>query len=683
MHSGRQKMINMKKALLILTALFFFSFQSDGQTKRALIVAIGNYPKSSKWEELNSVNDVSLLQNALMKQNFPQQHISILTDSMATKTGIEKALDRLIDSSGTGDIVMIYFSSHGEQIEDDDHDEVDGLDECIVPYDAIYSTDKATFKKLAPGYFRDDTFGSKVTLLRNKLGKTGDILVGIDACHSGTGTRGVDKAKVRGGNDPMVSENFDQKKFNGSDTAGVFKDNNSTKLNSDAANYVVISASQAKEKNKECYDDDFNPVGSLSYAISKALNSLDGKITYRNLFAQIEDEMRTKVPQQTPVMEGDGIDYELFGGKYVRQEPYFTVNMQLSNSKTVVLNAGTVSGITIGSIINFYPAGTADPDTLKLLQKGTITAANNFTSTVTLLKEDTVLLKKIPWAFVTETSYGKNKIILNIDSLGNEPRQNIKEGLKSFQLIEFKPAYDLYFGRSTSSNGWALKYSGSGVVFADDVDLADAAALKNLLKRFDRFRYLRNLKFAEQGLSAKVELIFLDKTGNVDLKKIQARIKFGRLELREGDSVYLRIINTGLKKFYINIVDIQPDGIINPIIPNKALKDINNNPTPIKWQDCEVMPKAEIIFKNNAIRIAPPYGEETFKIFLSSDALDLEDILTGNGDKNSTSRGVLNNLAKIFEESVVNEAGTRGGPGKINTAQNGTIFSLNFSILPK
>ena len=95
------------------------------------------------------------------------------------------------------------------------------------------------------------------------------------------------------------------------------------------------------------------------------------------------------------------------------------------------------------------------------------------------------------------------------------------------------------------------------------------------------------------------------------------------------------------------------------------------------------MPKTELIFKNNAIRIAPPYGEETFKIFLSSDALDLEDILTGNGDKNSTSRGVLNNLAKIFEESVVNEAGTRGGPGKINTAQNGTIFSLNFSILPK
>ena len=153
--------------------------------------------------------------------------------------------------------------------------------------------------------------------------------------------------------------------------------------------------------------------------------------------------------------------------------------------------------------------------------------------------------------------------------------------------------------------------------------------------------------------------------------------------MREDDSVYLKITNTGIKNFYINIVDIQPDGLINPIIPNKKLKDINGAPTPINWLDCEVISKGERIFKNNAIRIAQPYGEETFKIFLSSDALDLEDILTGNGDKNSTSRGVLNNLAKIFEGSAVSEAGTRSGSGKINTAQNGTIFSLNFSILPK
>ena len=44
------KKVNMKKLVSILVLLFFFSFKSDGQTKRALIVAIGNYPKSGKWD---------------------------------------------------------------------------------------------------------------------------------------------------------------------------------------------------------------------------------------------------------------------------------------------------------------------------------------------------------------------------------------------------------------------------------------------------------------------------------------------------------------------------------------------------------------------------------------------------------------------------------------------------------
>jgi hypothetical protein len=81
------------------------------------------------------------------------------------------------------------------------------------------------------------------------------------------------------------------------------------------------------------------------------------------------------------------------------------------------------------------------------------------------------------------------------------------------------------------------------------------------------------------------------------------------------------------------------------------------------------------------IIIGPPYGEETFKVFLSASILDLEEILTTNTDTNNKTRGVLNNLATIFKESDDNALGTRGT--KVKVDQNGTIFSLNFSILPK
>lgn len=676
----------MKKTIITIVLFATFFHYSEAQTKRALIIAIGDYPDPDKngWRPINALNDVPLVQNALLKQNFAAGNINIITDSAATKKGIEKALDKLILSAGKGDVVVIHISSHGQQLEDDNvNEEADGLDEAIVPYGAVYSIDKSIYSKVAAGYFRDDLFGEKVTQLRNKLGKTGDLLVTIDACHSGSGTRGG-VALPRGAKDPMVSDNFAKKKLASTkDPNGVFKESTRTKLNiADAATYVVLSGAQAQELNFECLDDQNKAVGSLSYAFSKAITNLEGKITYRALFAQIEGVMRDKAPKQKPVLEGDGIDRELFGGKYQRQQPYITINPTQSNSKTIVLNGGTVSGCTVGSTVGFYPAGTTGIADAVSIAKGTVISANNFTATVKLEKETADIVKKNPWAFVTETVYGNNKIKLSVDSLPEAESKAVREALKDFQLTEITAACDLFIGKSESGSGWALRYANTGSVFADDIDISNAEAIKELMKRYDRFRYLSNLKFTESGLSAKVELVFLDDKGNIDQAKIKSRTQFGRLELKEDDEVYLKIINTGNKKFYVNIVDIQPDGKINPIIPNKKLTDVNNNPAPIRWEDCVVNKGDSLFFKNLSIKIAPPYGEEVFKVFLSADPLDLEDILTTNDDSNSRSRGVLNNLAKIFKESQVNTTGTRGGEGKINTAQNGTIFGVNFAIVP-
>ncbi len=675
----------MKKATLLFAFLTCFFLATMAQTKRALVFAIANYPPSSGWDELSCLNDIPLIKNTLLKQQFQPENIDIITDAAATRNGIENALNRLIEKSKPGDVVVIYFSSHGEQIEDDNQDEVDGLDECIVPFDAIFSTDKTEFKKYAHGYFRDDYLGEMLIRLRNKLTRKGDVLVGIDACHSGSGVRGA--LKVRGNKAPMVSSSFVQNMARITDTSGVFSDKSATRLNADAATYVVISAAQSKELSTECYDDESNVVGSLSYAFSKSMNSLEGKITYRNLFARIEDMMRGKVPNQSPVLEGDGIDRELFGGRYESQKPYFTINAKSSTAQSVFLNAGAVAGITAGSVVGFYPVGTTDPLNSNPIQKGTVITSNNFTAAVKPEQEDSALLKNPSWVFLLETVYGKNKIKLGLDSLKNGNDQMIRNGFSGFQLVEFNPDCDLYLAPSATGNGYALCYPNSGAEFTDGLDIQDPAGIKEVLKRFDRFRYLRNLKFTEEGLSAKVDLVFLDQQGNIDAAKMKPRTRFGRLELKEDDVVFLKVTNTGTKKFYINIVDIQPDGKINPILPNKQVTDINNAPAPITWQDCEIESKAERLFKNYSIRIAPPHGEETFKIFLSSNPLDLEDLLTTNrlaGAAEGTGvRGVMNNMAKIFEQAEVNEIGTRGGEGKINTAQNGTIFSLNFRILPK
>jgi hypothetical protein len=675
-----------KKIFFVLPVLLFLFSVAGAQTKRALIVAIGKYdPVKTKWSPINVENDVLLIQEALRKQNFPPENITVLKDAAATKAGIEKALDKLANSSGTGDVVVIHFSSHGQQLEDDGDDEMDKLDEAIVPFDAVYNSNPVEFQKFAPGYFRDDKFGEKVTAIRNNLGSNGDLLVLLDACHSGTGTRGPGIAVVRGSKAPMVSSTFDSKNAPQKDEAGVFKESTKIQLKADAATYVVLSGAQAQELNYETVDESRKAVGSLSYAFSKALSTLEGPASYRSLFAAIELIMREKSPKQKPVMEGDGTDRELFGGKYVKQKSYFTVVPAQSNKDALEINGGTVSGITVGSVVSFYPAGTIDPSGKQPLATGKVRTVRNFSASVKLDQPDAEIIKKSPWAFVTELSYGNTKIKLKVNNNIPGAAAQVQNAFKGFQLVELNSNGGLYLDTSGSTDAWIYKYANSGQAFGTETfPLSDTATMKETLKRYDRFQYLQNLKFSEQGLSAKVEVVFLDENKQLDPAKLASRTKLTGLELQEGDEVYLKITNTGDKKFFINIVDVQPDGKINPVLPNKNLKDKDGYPAPIRAEDCTVNKGDSLLLKNLTIKIWPPYGEETLKVFLSGEKLDLEDILTddANDSQSRGAGGVLNNMAKIFKNSKVNNNGTRGTETKVNTAQNGTIFSVGFTIVP-
>ncbi|MCX8018998.1 MAG: caspase family protein [Chitinophagaceae bacterium] len=675
----------MKKIFFLLWCLFVSIFLFS-QTKRALIIAIGNYPQPQKngWPPINSLNDVPLIKETLIRQGFKEENIIIITDAKATKRGIINGLDQFTALCRKDDIAVIHISAHGQQLEDDNlSEETDGLDECIVPYGAIYSSDKSLYSKFASGYIRDDILAEKITLLRNRLGKNGDLLINIDACHSATGTR-TGSAPVRGSNSPMISENFYRKKNTAvRETKNLISEHSRVRLQpGDASSYVIFSGAQAKEKNYECLNDDGKFVGSLTYSFCKVLNTLSHNLTYRSLFARMNEIMQSKAPRQKPAMEGDGVDREIFGGRYITQEPYFTIQPQKSNSKEIVINGGTVSGITVGSLIYFYPAGTQSTKTGDTLATGLVTSASNFYSVVTLNAENPDLFKKNPWAFIVEKVFGNEKVKINTNYLTEKEKSLLQDIFGNHSLIELGSNGELFFSASEKRNGKALRYGQNGVIFEDPFPFDEPERIRKVIKRFELFRYFTNLQFYESGLTAKVELVFLDSQRRTDYRKLAGRTRLGKLELQESDEVYLKVINTGQKDFFINIIDIQPDGYLNPILPNKKLTDEYNNPTPLLAEDCFIKAGDSVLFENMKIKISPPFGEELFKVFLSAEKLDLEDILIHQNDNNSQSRqGILNNLAKIFLIAQSEQRATRSN-SRISTTENGTIFGVPFSIVP-
>ncbi|HEY4874475.1 MAG TPA: caspase family protein, partial [Puia sp.] len=182
--------------IFLLLCLQGFS-QTETITRHALIFAIGDYPESGGWPKISSLHDVSYIQNVLQNQGFLQNNIKIVADSNASIAGIKNAFEELIKRVNAGDVVVIHFSSHGERVEADNNNKIDGLDECVVTFNAISPLVSKNYQKDQAQYLRGHVLGSYLKRLRIKLGSSGDLIVFMDNCYSGGGTRGV--AIKRGG----------------------------------------------------------------------------------------------------------------------------------------------------------------------------------------------------------------------------------------------------------------------------------------------------------------------------------------------------------------------------------------------------------------------------------------------------------------------------------------------------
>ena len=120
-----------------ILSISILSINGQQQT-HALLIAAHGYSAESKWNELgeSTLTDMQLVREALLEKGVPNENIFIL-DSGATKQAIVNAIENiLIPALKKGDVVMFHFSGHGYQIPDNNKDELDGLDEALVPINA-------------------------------------------------------------------------------------------------------------------------------------------------------------------------------------------------------------------------------------------------------------------------------------------------------------------------------------------------------------------------------------------------------------------------------------------------------------------------------------------------------------------------------------------------------------------
>lgn len=166
---------------VLFITLLFYSITLSAQTKRAIVIGLGQQEDSS-WSKINGDSDIPYIKTMLYSSGFNRQNIVTLVNEKATKKNIVTAFDRLIKQCNSGDIIYIHFSGHGQRITDIDGDEKDGWDESWIPYDAYK---EYCYKDKGDKHLVDDEIYRFLTSVKERIGDSGKILVVADACHSG------------------------------------------------------------------------------------------------------------------------------------------------------------------------------------------------------------------------------------------------------------------------------------------------------------------------------------------------------------------------------------------------------------------------------------------------------------------------------------------------------------------
>ncbi|KAJ7666985.1 peptidase C14, caspase domain-containing protein [Mycena polygramma] len=161
--------------------------QNTGPTrKKALLIGIG-YKNSGSQKELSLPHeDVKKLQDFLIKAyGYSAQSITVMLDGpgylQPTQRNIRQQASKLVAGAAPGDHFLFYYAGHSVQVPElatEEHTELDGLDEVMVPCDGRTAEGH---QKTRESCLVDNELKR---LLINPLPAEASFVAILDTCHS-------------------------------------------------------------------------------------------------------------------------------------------------------------------------------------------------------------------------------------------------------------------------------------------------------------------------------------------------------------------------------------------------------------------------------------------------------------------------------------------------------------------
>ena len=656
--------------LLIFMFLFFVNLSFTQPVKRALIIAIGNYPAQSMFQHISSLNDTSLIKTSLLNQGFNENNIKLLIDSQATRQGIISAFDELLKICNPGDILVIHFSCHGQQMQDSTCNKPGCIDQALVAYDAIVMP---TSEYYGQNHIRDHLVGEYIKKFRLKLGKEGMLNLFVDACYGGTMTKGL---KVFRSTDGI----FCTKKFHEEYLSGKTSNINSTGMydcikdlteiadKDKMSPFVFFAPSMYNQPCIEITNGD-KDVGPLSFGISKAFATIGPNETYRRLFEKIRASIIThSSDRQDPQAEGD-LDNVVFSGQINYPKPYYSV-IEKTIDDEIILNGGEFSGIYKNTIVGFYPGETNDPKDIKPLLQTNITVVNNFISRCRI-SDNSISIEELlkMRVFILKQGLPEKELKIKFVDLDENIVSKLKEEINSVQYLSISgTTADLFLtglnpDTKTGDGNLYIISGNDGSICSEPFDLKDENFTNKVIEKLkDLFVYtlLRDVELKDNNYGAEMD-VKLVKWTDFENKKYDLfplNEISGTKNINCGETIKLTITNSGKFDAYITLLNFAPNGTMKQVIPYEDKNQSN------------LLPPGNVIeigFKSN------DPGLEIYKVFATKEQINFNPIIRSRGLDKST-KGEMNPL----EELLLN--GYSGSKGGVSNFSGGTTNAIYIKV---
>lgn len=634
------------------------TYQSENENSNlALIIGVNKYPNLQKKYQLRGcVNDARLVENFLIEIfQFESRNIRVLTDNEATRDNILQAFkDFLLVNARKNSQIVFYFSGHGGQMTDLNSDEPDKYDETILPHDA-HRDPKQKCKDISDDEIYD--------LLSKLSEKCDNIIVFLDCCHSGSGTR------VVGGDIPRkIEERFviDSTTFKLSEG----QRNRPKGFSPPNDNCVVISACRDDQLAYETknWKNWFKSYGSLTLALNEVMRT-HPKATYRRMMYKVTEKVRSRNRNQVPQLEGKRRDAPILGNLGIVEN---FIEIEAVSRTQVKLKGGQAHNVTKDSVYAVYTPGTTNTEK-KENYLGTIkiTEVDTFSSKAEVLEREGKIVKNGA-AFEISHNYGKLQLVVRLDSkVTGTIRNQIRNAISGQDLIKLVSGAENYDLKIRLEKDSLVLEKSDGFVLTNIKANENTIKyeLLEVLEKEARYQNFFALKNINTNLKIKLEMKRWEQL-NQECEPINElninETEGGHRLLHPGDFITVLIKNESEIPVYIYLFDLGTDDSITPLFPPKG------------GQDSPLAPKDSF---STLMQVCPPEGLDALKVIATSIPTDFS-VLTQEGvrDPRKTARALESPLGQLIAQAW---SGKRRGNGDATEIEEWVTDMISFMIKKK